>query len=153
LSAPLGGPGQHSKEIVFNSATAADPRQRPNFAHEKCGFILGTTNEQLGIMKLQDALRRAQSLGLDLVEVAPTCQPTRFARLSILESTGTTFPNRTKDRKSTLVQASKKSSFRVNIDPPRLHDLKCDHTPSNFWNKGKQGEVFQLQFRGREMRP
>jgi translation initiation factor IF-3 len=37
--------------------------------------ILGTTNEQLGIMKLQDALRRAQSLGLDLVEVAPTANP------------------------------------------------------------------------------
>jgi translation initiation factor IF-3 len=30
--------------------------------------ILGATNEQLGVMKLPDALRKAQSLGLNLVE-------------------------------------------------------------------------------------
>jgi translation initiation factor IF-3 len=37
--------------------------------------ILGSTSEQLGVMKLSDALRKAQSLGLDLVEVAPTANP------------------------------------------------------------------------------
>ena len=38
--------------------------------------IVGGTNEQLGVMKLPDALRKAQSMGLNLVEVAPTpCRP------------------------------------------------------------------------------
>ena len=37
--------------------------------------IVGATNEQLGVMKLPDALRKAQSLGLNLVEVAPNAQP------------------------------------------------------------------------------
>ena len=36
---------------------------------------MGSTGEQLGVMKLSDALRKAQSLGLDLVEVAPTANP------------------------------------------------------------------------------
>src|SRR3954467_762999 len=34
--------------------------------------IISATKQQLGIMKTPDALRRAQSLGLDLVEIAPT---------------------------------------------------------------------------------
>src|SRR5947207_15257922 len=37
--------------------------------------IMGSTGEQLGVLKLTDALRRAQSLGLDLVEIAPTANP------------------------------------------------------------------------------
>src|SRR6266850_4729979 len=37
--------------------------------------ILGSTGEQLGVMKLSDALKRAQGMGLDLVEIAPTANP------------------------------------------------------------------------------
>src|SRR3989338_9497299 len=32
--------------------------------------------EQLGVLATQDALRRAESMGLDLVEVSPTAKPT-----------------------------------------------------------------------------
>ena len=38
-------------------------------------MILAATNEQLGVMRLDEAIRRARSLGLDLVEIAPTAQP------------------------------------------------------------------------------
>src|SRR5204862_3839802 len=37
--------------------------------------ILGSTSEQLGVMKLSDAIKKAQNMGLDLVEVAPTATP------------------------------------------------------------------------------
>ena len=37
--------------------------------------INGATNEQLGVLKLPDALRRAEELGLDLVEVAANANP------------------------------------------------------------------------------
>ena len=37
--------------------------------------VLASTGEQMGVMRLQDALRRSQELGLDLVEVAPNAQP------------------------------------------------------------------------------
>ena len=37
--------------------------------------MIGAEGEQLGVMTPDDALRRAQEAGLDLVEVAPTSQP------------------------------------------------------------------------------
>lgn len=37
--------------------------------------ILAATNEQLGVMRLDEAIRRARALGLDLVEIAPNAQP------------------------------------------------------------------------------
>ena len=40
--------------------------------------INGATNEQLGVLKLPDALRRAEELGLDLVEVAAKVKEVKF---------------------------------------------------------------------------
>jgi len=37
--------------------------------------LIGAEGEQLGIFVLQEALRRAEADGLDLVEVAPTAEP------------------------------------------------------------------------------
>ncbi len=38
-------------------------------------MIMASTGEQLGVMKLSDAIRRAQEMGLDLVEIAATANP------------------------------------------------------------------------------
>ena len=38
-------------------------------------MILASTGEQLGVMKLSDAIRRAQEMGLDLVEIAANANP------------------------------------------------------------------------------
>ena len=38
-------------------------------------MILASTGEQLGIMKLSDAIRRAQEMGLDLVEISANANP------------------------------------------------------------------------------
>ncbi|MCM8761077.1 MAG: translation initiation factor IF-3 [Candidatus Omnitrophica bacterium] len=37
--------------------------------------VIGENGEQLGVMQTQEALRRAEEAGLDLVEVAPTATP------------------------------------------------------------------------------
>ncbi len=108
--------------------------------------ILGTTNEQLGIMKLQDALRRAQSIGLDLVEVAPTANPP-VCKIVDFGKYRYDLSKQDKDRKSTTSKL-KEIKFRVNIDP---HDygVKVRHA-EQFLDKGNKVK-FQLQFRGREM--
>jgi translation initiation factor IF-3 len=108
--------------------------------------ILGTTNEQLGIMKLQDALRRAQSIGLDLVEVAPTANPP-VCKIVDFGKYRYDLSKQDKDRKSTSSKL-KEIKFRVNIDP---HDYgtKVRHA-EEFLDKGNKVK-FQLQFRGREM--
>src|SRR5881296_1148098 len=108
--------------------------------------ILGSSGEQLGIMKLSDALRRAQSLGLDLVEVAPTANPP-VCKIVALGKFRYDISKQEKDKRATGAKL-KEIKFRVNIDD---HDYltKIRHG-EEFLDRGNKVRV-QLQFRGREM--
>ena len=108
--------------------------------------ILGSTSEQLGVMKLNDALRRAQSLGLDLVEVAPTANPP-VCKIIDFGKFRYDISKHTKDKKPASSKL-KEIKFRVNIDE---HDYltKIRHA-EEFLDRGNKVRV-QLQFRGREM--
>lgn len=108
--------------------------------------INGATNEQLGVMRLQDALRRAEEMGLDLVEVAahaspPVCRIVNFGKYRY------ELAKQEKDKKSHAGKV-KEVKFRVNIDQ---HDYltKIRHA-EEFLDKGNKLKV-QLQFRGRQM--
>ena len=37
--------------------------------------LISETGEQLGVMKLDDAIERAKDVGLDLIEVSPNAKP------------------------------------------------------------------------------
>ena len=109
--------------------------------------INGATNEQLGVLKLQDALRKAEELGLDLVEVAananpPVCRIVDFGKYRY------ELAKQEKDKKSNAGGKVKEVKFRVNIDS---HDYltKIRHA-EEFLDKGNKLKV-QLQFRGRQM--
>jgi translation initiation factor IF-3 len=109
--------------------------------------INGATNEQLGVLKLQDALRKAEELGLDLVEVAananpPVCRIVDFGKYRY------ELAKQEKDKKSNTGGKVKEVKFRVNIDN---HDYltKIRHA-EEFLDKGNKLKV-QLQFRGRQM--
>jgi translation initiation factor IF-3 len=107
---------------------------------------LGSTSEQLGIMKLSDALRKAQSLGLDLVEVAPTANPP-VCKIVSLGKFRYDISKHERDRRPAGAKL-KELKFRVNIDE---HDYltKVRHG-EEFLDRGNKVRV-QLQFRGREM--
>jgi translation initiation factor IF-3 len=108
--------------------------------------IVGSTGEQLGVMKLSDALRRADTLGLDLVEVAPTANPP-VCKIVAIGKFRYDLSKQEKDKKSSGARL-KEIKFRVNIDD---HDYltKIRHG-EEFLDKGNKVRV-QLQFRGREM--
>jgi translation initiation factor IF-3 len=108
--------------------------------------ILGSTGEQLGIMKLSDALRKAQGLGLDLVEVAPTANPP-VCKIVSLGKFRYDISKHERDRRPGGAKL-KELKFRVNIDE---HDYltKVRHG-EEFLDRGNKVRV-QLQFRGREM--
>ncbi|HWM25627.1 MAG TPA: translation initiation factor IF-3 [Chthoniobacterales bacterium] len=108
--------------------------------------ILASTSEQLGVMKLSDALRKAQSLGLDLVEVAPTANPP-VCKIVDFGKFRYDISKQEKDKKTSGTKL-KEIKFRVNIDD---HDYltKIRHG-EGFLDKGNKVRV-QLQFRGREM--
>jgi len=107
---------------------------------------MGATNEQFGVMKLSDALRKAQTMGLDLVEVAPNAAPP-VCRIVDFGKFRYALAKQEKEKKSSGSKL-KEIKFRVNIDP---HDYttKVRHA-EEFLDKGNKVRV-QLQFRGREM--
>jgi translation initiation factor IF-3 len=108
--------------------------------------INGATNEQLGILKLQDALRKAEEMGLDLVEVAATANPP-VCRIVDFGKYRYELAKQEKDKKANTSKV-KEVKFRVNIDN---HDYmtKIRHA-EEFLDKGNKLKV-QLQFRGRQM--
>ena len=97
-------------------------------------------------MKLSDALRKAQSLGLDLVEVAPTANPP-VCKIVDFGKFRYDISKHEKDKKTSGAKL-KEIKFRVNIDD---HDYltKVRHA-EEFLDHGNKVRV-QLQFRGREM--
>jgi translation initiation factor IF-3 len=108
--------------------------------------ILGSTGQQLGVMKIQDALRQAQAMGLDLVEVAPQANPP-VCRIVDYGKFKYEAAKQDKEKKHTGSKL-KEVKFRVNISE---HDYttKMRHG-EEFLDKGDKVRV-QLQFRGREM--
>src|SRR2546430_7027478 len=97
-------------------------------------------------MKLSDALRKATSLGLDLVEVASTANPP-VCKIVALGKFRYDISKQAKDKKPSGAKL-KEIKFRVNIDE---HDYltKIRHG-EEFLERGNKVRV-QLQFRGREM--
>ena len=110
-------------------------------------MIVASTGEQLGVMKIQDALRVAQQHGLDLVEVAananpPVCRIVDFGKFKY------ELAKNEKEKKSNAASKMKEIKFRVNIDK-HDYDTKLRHA-EEFLDKGNKVRVL-LQFRGREM--
>jgi translation initiation factor IF-3 len=97
-------------------------------------------------MKLQDALRKAEEIGLDLVEVAPNADPP-VCRIVDFGKYRYELAKQEKEKKSNTSKV-KEVKFRVNIDS---HDYltKLRHA-EEFLDKGNKLKV-QLQFRGRQM--
>ena len=109
-------------------------------------MIVASTGQQLGVMKLNDALKHAQSLGLDLVEVAPTAQPPvcRIVDYGKFKYEAAKHDKEKKNAGSKL----KEIKFRVNC-AEHDYDTKLRHA-EEFLDKGNKVRV-QLQYRGREM--
>ena len=108
--------------------------------------VLASTGEQLGVMKLSDAIRHAQNLGLDLVEVAATANPP-VCRIVDYGKFKYEAAKHDKDKKHSTSKL-KEIKFRVNIGA-HDYDTKMRHA-EEFLEKGNKVRVL-LQFRGREM--
>ena len=109
-------------------------------------MILAATNEQLGVMRLDEAIRRARSYGLDLVEIAPQAKPP-VCRIIDFGKFRYDLAKHEKDKRHSVSKV-KEIKFRVKIAE---HDYltKIRHA-DDFLDKGNKVKV-NLQFRGREM--
>jgi translation initiation factor IF-3 len=97
-------------------------------------------------MKLSEAIKRAQGMGMDLVEVAPTANPP-VCKIVDFGKFRYDISKQIKDKKASGTKL-KEIKFRVNIDD-NDYLTKIRHG-ENFLDKGNKVRV-QLQFRGREM--
>ena len=108
--------------------------------------IIASTSEQLGVLRLQDAIRKAQSLGLDLVEVAPNANPP-VCRIVDFGKFRYEVAKQEKEKKQSTSKL-KELKFRVNCAE---HDYMTKiRRGEQFLDKGNKLKI-QLQFRGREM--
>lgn len=108
--------------------------------------INGITNEQHGVMRVEEALRLARSQGLDLIEIAANAQPP-VCRMVDLGKFRYNLAKQEKEKKNTAGKV-KEVKFRVNVGE---HDYitKIRHA-EQFLDKGNKVKI-HLQFRGREM--
>jgi translation initiation factor IF-3 len=110
--------------------------------------VIGANGEQLGILSLREALMKADELGLDLVEIAPTAVPP-VAKIVDYGKFRYSMTKKEKDnRKAQVVIKVKEIKMKPNID---THDFqtKVKHG-REFIQKGNKVRL-TMTFRGREM--
>lgn len=108
---------------------------------------MGDGNEQLGVMKTEDAVKKAKSLGLDLVEVAanadpPVCRIVNYGKFMYQQA------KKKKESGKKVTTKLKEVKFRVRTEK-HDYEMKLTHA-EEFLSKGHKLRL-QLQFRGREM--
>nr|WP_269204173.1 translation initiation factor IF-3 [Motilibacter rhizosphaerae] len=109
--------------------------------------LVGPNGEQVGIVRIEDALRLAQEADLDLVEVAPMARPP-VAKL--MDFGKFKYESAMKERESRRNQAHtviKEMKLRPKIDP-HDYDTKKGHVV-RFLNAGDKVKI-TIMFRGRE---
>jgi translation initiation factor IF-3 len=110
--------------------------------------LVGSDGQQIGIVSIQEALRQAQELDLDLVEVAPQANP---PVCRIMDYGKFKYERDVRQKEARKKQARvevKEIKMRPKIDP---HDYgtKKGHVV-RFLNQGARVKV-TIMFRGREM--
>jgi len=138
----------HFKKKGFRGRVPADfIRINERIRASKIRVIDGTTNQQLGVMSTGDALRKAKSMGLDLVEVTsktvpPVCRICDYGKWKYEQA------KQKKDKDKTKTQKLKEVKFRINIED---HDYNIKMARGErFLDEGHKLRV-QLMFKGRQM--
>jgi translation initiation factor IF-3 len=104
--------------------------------------------EQLGILATQDALRKAEDMGLDLVEVSPMAKP---PVCKIMDYGKFRYQQKRKNAEAKKKQVTielKEVKFRPKTD---IHDFNVKvNNLRRFLEEGNKGKV-TIMFRGREI--
>jgi translation initiation factor IF-3 len=110
--------------------------------------VIASEGEQLGVMDTRDAIRKAEELGLDLVEVAPTAKPPVCRIMDFGKYKYEMAKKAHESRKHQTVIVVKEIKLR-----PRTDDHDVEFKTNNikrFLAEGNKVKV-SVMFRGREM--
>lgn len=110
--------------------------------------VIDENGNVLGVMQTQDALKRAEDVGLDLIEVAPNAEP---PTCKIMDYGRYKYEQKKKAHESKKKQVSvtvKEIQLRPRTEQHDL-DIKLKHV-RRFLEEGAKAKI-NLRFRGREM--
>ena len=107
--------------------------------------LIDKTGKQVGILRLEEALKKAEEEGLDLVEVAPQANPPVCRILNFREWL---YKNKVKKKRKPEAEL-KEIRLRPFVSP---HDLEVKLKRARAFLKEKNSVRVTIQFRGREMR-
>lgn len=110
--------------------------------------IIDDTGEQLGVISLEEALQRAEELGVDLVEISPTANPPVCKLMDY---------GKYKYREQKRAHEAKMKQKQVHVKEIKLRPVTDEHdyqiklrNAKRFLEDGDKVK-FIVQFRGREM--
>lgn len=104
--------------------------------------------DQLGVLQTTEALRKAESLGLDLVEVSPTARPPVCKIMDYGKFKYQQRRNASETKKRQQIIELKEIKFRPKTD---IHDFDVKiNKLREFLKEGNKGKV-SVTFRGREI--
>ncbi|MEE6297039.1 translation initiation factor IF-3 [Georgenia wangjunii] len=109
--------------------------------------LVGPAGEQVGVVRVEDALRLAEEADLDLVEVAPDARP---PVCKLMDYGKFKYESAMKERDARRNQANtvlKEIRFRLKIDP---HDYETKKGHVVRFLKGGDKVKVMIMFRGRE---
>jgi translation initiation factor IF-3 len=110
--------------------------------------LVDENGEQVGVVSISDALRRAQNAGLDLLEVSPNAEPPVCKILDYGRFRYEAQKKKNEARKKQKVIEVKEIKMRPNID---THDYEVKmRSIHRFIEEGDKVKV-TMRFRGREM--
>lgn len=111
-------------------------------------MIIDDTSEQLGVISLDEALKKAEELGVDLVEISPTAKPPVCKIMDY---------GKFKYREQKKAHEAKMKQKQVHVKEIKLRPVTDDHdyqiklrNAKRFLEDGDKVK-FVVQFRGREM--
>ncbi|WP_051114164.1 translation initiation factor IF-3 [Actinopolymorpha alba] len=109
--------------------------------------LVGPNGEQVGIVRIDDALRLAQEADLDLVEVAPTARPPVCKLMDFGKFKYETAQKAREARRNQAQTVIKEMKLRPKIDP-HDYETKKGHVV-RFLRQGDKVKI-TIMFRGRE---
>lgn len=110
--------------------------------------LIDATGEMIGVVSVEDGVRRARAVGLDLVEVSPNAEPPVCKILDYGKYKYEAQKKASEARKKQKVVVLKEIKLRPTIDP---HDLGIKLKQSRKFLEEGDKVKFTLRFRGREM--
>ncbi len=133
--------------MAYNNKKDMGPRVNGRISSEKVRLV-GATGEMVGVVPIEDALKRAREAGLDLVEVSPNAEPPVCKILDYGKYKYEAQKKANEARKKQKIIHLKEIKIRPGIDD---HDLGIKMKQMHkFLDNGDKVKI-TLRFRGREM--